>query len=67
MYPSAGFKNEQRPISEPTVEPLRRQNLGRIMRQLPPPPKYDVGKPLFELNSKASHLLCSVVPNHRFW
>ncbi|VDO68117.1 unnamed protein product [Heligmosomoides polygyrus] len=52
---------------QPTVEPLRRQNLGRIMRQLPPPPKYDVGKPLFELNSKASHLLCSVVPNHRFW
>lgn len=27
---------------QPTVEPLRRQNLGRIMRQLPPPPKYDV-------------------------
>ncbi|KAK6029356.1 hypothetical protein OSTOST_04533 [Ostertagia ostertagi] len=23
-------------------QPLRRRNLGRIMRQLPPPPKYDV-------------------------
>ncbi|CAJ0601282.1 unnamed protein product [Cylicocyclus nassatus] len=27
---------------QPAVEPLRRRNLGRIMRQLPPPPKYDV-------------------------
>ncbi|KAK6050578.1 hypothetical protein COOONC_11917 [Cooperia oncophora] len=27
---------------QPTIEPLRRRNLGRIMRQLPPPPKYDV-------------------------
>ncbi|EYB86435.1 hypothetical protein Y032_0279g1208 [Ancylostoma ceylanicum] len=27
---------------QPSVEPLRRRNLGRIMRQLPPPPKYDV-------------------------
>ncbi|XGW29982.1 hypothetical protein V3C99_009196 [Haemonchus contortus] len=27
---------------QPAVEPSRRRNLGRIMRQLPPPPKYDV-------------------------
>uniref|UniRef100_A0A0K0DFU9 Transmembrane protein n=1 Tax=Angiostrongylus cantonensis TaxID=6313 RepID=A0A0K0DFU9_ANGCA len=26
------------------VEPLRRRNFGRIIRQLPPPPKYDVGE-----------------------
>ncbi|KAE9418989.1 hypothetical protein Angca_000190 [Angiostrongylus cantonensis] len=26
----------------PRVEPLRRRNFGRIIRQLPPPPKYDV-------------------------
>ncbi|KAK6748869.1 hypothetical protein RB195_001472 [Necator americanus] len=32
-------KNHDR---QPSVEPLRRRNLGRIMRQLPPPPKYDV-------------------------
>ncbi|KAK5969290.1 hypothetical protein GCK32_013361 [Trichostrongylus colubriformis] len=33
------IKNNDR---QPTIEPLRRRNLGRIMRQLPPPPKYDV-------------------------